>query len=441
MAGGMTTVQPTIEVFWNVVEGDGVFRLDDATDGVLAPDASAAPLAGFQAVDITDRCYSMRTRRGRARELDEIEAGSLTVGVRNYDAAFLDDTFLDSILTDDDGDPLTDDNGDPLTTMDRPFPAPGSFDPGRRVRVSVASTVIFDGTIDDWDYDYRASGEVDAGFVAFDALGDLAAQGFPADKTWSAGLPGARFTDALNEIGWPLASRDIGTGSSSLQGDDVAARSNVLTYLRTVAQSDLGRLFAAGATGFVTFRDRDSVYSAGVSAVFSDQGSDIPFQALSIEHGSELLYTRVSVTREGGDVQTVSNAAAILAENGKVRDLNITWLLLDSDDEALAMANYLLSLYSTNSGRIASIGVSLDSLTSGQRTTLAELELGDVVTVTWQATGAPSAVTTANVVEAIEHVSTFATTHDVMLGLSPLDASLILDDAALGVLGSGLLAF
>jgi hypothetical protein len=84
----------------------------------------------------------------------------------------------------------------------------------------------------------------------------------------AAQKPGARISAVLNrsDVQWPYA-RAIDTGISTLQGDTVSFGTNVLNYLNTVAQSDLGMIYCS-RDGVFTFRDRYAALNATASVDF-----------------------------------------------------------------------------------------------------------------------------------------------------------------------------
>lgn len=409
-------VNPTIEVFFDLSASgvDDFLTLDDAVKGQL--DDVLYPLAGDLATDVSDACYSLSIGRGRNRETDEIDAGTCTVGLRNYDARWLASTFH----------------------SDGPYL--DQVDIGKRVRISTAGAVVFDGTIDEWNYQYNVDGSVDAQFTAVDALGSLARQSFTEWTTSGSQTAGPRLEAALSrgEVNFP-ANRDIDTGSSTLQSDLVTWGSNVLNYLQLVARSEIGRLFAS-RTGVLTFRDRLSLVNPTIAAEFSDAGDGIPFSAIAPATTSEVLFNRVGVDREGGVLQTANNLAS--QRKYKIRTLDLPGLLLSSDEQSADMAEFLSGIYSTPQRRIASITILLNALTQVQRAQVARLDLADVVSVRWEPVGADP-ITQVSVVEGVSHDTSVGDVYAVTLNLSPVAQTEIftLDDAVLGVLDSGVLAF
>ena len=434
----MTVVVPTVEVFFDLSEtGGAFFTLDDPVRGVL--DNVDYPLGGDVATDITPFVYDIAVNRGRSRELDEIEAGTCAIKLRNYDGRFLPDDLNDHYLTDEFGELLTDEFGDPLL-INVPYGV-DNIRPGKRVRVSVGGSAIFDGVIDAWDYSFSADKRVDASLTATDALSSLARKSLDEWTTTASQTAGERLVDLLNrpEVQYP-ANRDIDAGISTLTGDTVAWNTNALQYAQLVAKSELGRLFAA-ANGVLTFRDRHSLVNASASVVFADDGSGISFNGVDVDTSSVLLANRVSVEPVGGTIQTAENSSSI----GRfgVRQLSLSGILLDSDAQAADMAGFLSNIYGEPQTRIASLDIYLDGLSAVERAQVLALDLASVVSVAWTPTGASSQTVQLSVVEGVRHQTGVASLHVVSLSLSPIAQSevFVLDSDVLGVLDSGVLAY
>lgn len=435
----MTLIAPKVEVFFDLsAVGGTYFTLDDATKGKL--DDTTYVLGGATPVDISSYVYGYTIDRGRDRELDQINAGVATVRLRNYDGEFVPDGFADVYMRDDSGDILYDDLGSPLT-ITRLFGI-GNVTVGKRCRISLEDIVIFDGNIDDWNFTYSPSGFVDAEFTVVDALANLAAMDFDAWTATASQTAGTRLTSILNrpEVAYS-SNRDLDTGVSTLQGDSVTWGSNVLNYAQLAVSSDLGRLFAS-RQGVLTFKDRHSLVNPTVKAAFTDDATGIPYSAIKPAFGSELLYNRVGVDREGGTLQTVENAASIAKY--RIRALSIGGLLLDSDAQSLVMAQWLSGIYAEPQARIGGLSIIVDDLTSTQRSAVLALDMADVVSVLWTPTG-HTAVSSATsyVVEGVHHERPYDAPHVVDLSLSPVSQAeaFVLDDTTLGVLDSGVLAF
>lgn len=437
----VATAAPCVEVFFDLsATGGDFFTLDDATKGEL--DAASYPLSGDVATDITASVYGFSTDRGRQRELDEFAAGVATVRLRNYSGDFTPIGLSDPYLRDPATGEILTIGGDPVT-LPHPYGA-DNITVGKRVRISTQGVVVFDGTIEDWDYSYDVDGTVDAQFSAADQLADLAAIEFDAWTATSGQTAGPRLTAALDrgEVNYS-ANRDFDDGVSTLQGDAVSWGSNVLNYCQLVAKSDMGRLFAS-RDGVLTFRDRHSLIAADVKAAFADDGSGnvSGFHRVAPAFGSELLFNRVGVDREGGTLQTADNATS--QAKYRVRSLSLSGLLLDSDEQAANMAEYMVNRYAEPEPRIESLEVNLAGLPADEQARVVALDIGDVVSIQWTPTGAVAWSSAPRyIVEGVSTSHPLGGPMTVSLTLSPLvgAAAFVLDDSGLGVLDTGALTF
>lgn len=393
------------------------------------------------ATDITAYTHSVSFRRGRAQELDEITAGVCTIGLRNHTGTF---TPYDVVS---EGTAIQDETGDPLLTEDGEFILDESSSvfatnirPGKRVRVKVGATVVFDGVIDDWNYAYTPEGRADAWIEAVDALAELAAANFSAFTATGEQRAGERLDEILarNEAGY-FGVTTFDRGVDRLQANAVAEGRNVLTEVQLISRSDRGVFFAT-RTGGLRYVDRRSAAIATSSIDFADDGTGTPFHGITPDFGREFLYTRVAVTRLGGTVQIVDESSG--SDYG-VRTLTLDGLLLISDSHAEDLAQFMVDTYSEPRTRIRGLLVNMDDLSSGQRTAVAELELADMVTVTWTPEGTSAETTQELVVEGIRHSKSVESAYMVELQLSQRVQSGVftLDSATLGVLDEDVLAY
>jgi hypothetical protein len=474
----MTAVAERILAYFDLgAESGDFFTLDDAVLGELD---GVGVLAGEIATNITSRSYAYSVTRGRSFELDEIQTGRAAVELRNYDAMFFPRIpFVtvpgDEELTSDDDEILGDDSGgtggglffgdDPLTfgedtlifglsgegdplTVESDDVGFGSADdnirPGKRITIETEGVVIYDGSVEDWEFAHQATGEVDCRVSAFDALGRLAHAEFDEWTTTDGETTGERIESVLlrGEVDFPLAQTNLDAGTSTLQDDLVSWGSNVHNYLQLVARSELGRLFA-DRENVLQFRGRSALANPTVKVEFSDTAADgsIGFRSLVGDVSAALLYTDVSVDREGGTAQTVFDADA--REEFGIRRLSISGLLVDSDEQCEDIATYLLGVYKSPAFRIRSLVCRLDKLSSADRVKVCQLDIGDVVSLTWTPRGAATGVQQLLVVEGVNHSAAADGPHDVTLTLSLLSGAFgfILDDTDLGVLDSGVLSF
>lgn len=403
-----------IAYFDLTAQGGDYLTLDSTADkGKL--DNAAAILAGDVATEITDDVTRINIRRGRESQLfADMPAGRWQVQLNN-EARDYDPIYASS-------------------------PYVGNIVPGKRVQVIAAGVTICDGSVEDWNYDYEPGGRSVAIMDCADALAQLAAAEFDAWTTTAGQTAGPRITAVLNrsEVGYTL-NRSIGTGVSTLQADNVSWGSNVLAYLNLVTASDLGWLYAS-RNGVLTFRDRHANLNATPALCFRDDGADLPYTSITISYGAEKLFNRVGIDREGGTVQTANDTTS--QATYRVRSLTQTGLLLDSDAQSLAMANYLLGSYSEPELRISSLTVQLAVLTEPEQRQVLELDLTSLVCVTFTPNGTGDPIERNCIVEGISHDITPGS-HVVTLSLGDVDrrSTMRLDDTVFGRLDYNVLAF
>jgi hypothetical protein len=208
----------------------------------------------------------------------------------------------------------------------------------------------------------------------------------------------------LPEIAYTGAT-DIDTGTATLGNYELATNTNALTYAQAIATAEQGFFFVA-RDGTLTFTDRTSAAFATSAGTFTDNdGTGIKYQNLSILYGQEFLYNKIVATRQNGTSQ-IANDAGSQTEFG-ISTLSLGDLLLADDAAAQTLANDLLDLYAEPGYRFDNMTFLVSSLTSGNRTVVNQLELGDTVTVerNYQ-TGTPATVTKYQTVERLTHLIT-----------------------------------
>jgi hypothetical protein len=411
----MTLATPTIRVYFgsDAVPGDE-FVLDDPVKGVL--DSVTYLLGGDTGTLIDGDAYDIQIRRGRSRELDEFEAGTCTVVLHNHDRTY-DDTNAASALF-------------------------GNVIPGKRVSVSIWNQVVFEGTVEDWDNDWSVDEDASATMFAVDGLGQLALREFDEWTTTASQTAGTRIDAALNrpEVDYSI-SRDLDTGVSSLQADNVTWGSNVLNYLQLVAKSDAGRLFVT-RDGTLRYQDRQALINPVSEADFADDSTGVHFHGITTTVGADLFFNRVGVDREGGTLQTSEDVTS--QHDAGIRALSMSGLLMDTDDQASDMADWMLGLYKTPSTRVSSIMVKINALSASDRGYITQLDIGDVVTVSWTPQHIGASLDQVLVVEGIEHQLNSTGLHVMWLhtSLASQVGVFILDDSTYGRLDTGgVLAF
>ena len=398
-----------VEVGFDLTGTGGPFlTLDDPIAGQL--DNADWVLGGTLFYDISSRVRSIELTRGKSRDLDTFSSGEAVVQLNNYDRAF-DPTFEAS-------------------------PFYGNIVPKREVRISSNGIIQYKGVIDDWNLQYAVSGESTATFVASDGFV------FFNNQTLGAGTAvvqtsGERINAVLDDpfVNWPVSLRAIDTGVTTLGADVIADNTNVLTYLKLVEQTELGRFFI-GKDGKAVFLDRTVAPSSSVAVSLTDDGTGIPYRDMQIVYGSEQLANEVVVS----SVITTSTTTAI-DEDSQVAygifNLTLNDLLMNTDQQLEDLAVFLAFKYSQPEYRFDSMQVELADLSPTNQDKILNLELGDVVKVVFTPSGLPPAIVKyAEIIAINQEVD--VETHLVTLGLATLDTGfLVLDDIVFGRLDEG----
>ena len=388
------------------------FTLDDVEAGVL--DNTTFVLDGnLVGEDITEYCQELSSTRGRQDQFSQFNAGQCSMKLVNNDRRF-----------------------DPINTASPYYDATAGRSgvvPRRLITVKSGVNFLFVGRITDIDVQYNQ----DLSTVEITSADDfvlLANTVVEADVTPALELSGTRVSYLLDlpEIDYP-ATRNISAGQTTLGAYQINANTNALTYLQSIATSEQGACFIA-ANGDLTFTDRLEASFAPTVAVFSDAGTDIPYTALQVIYGQEFLYNRIQATVEGGTVQVADNASS--QTDFGISTFALPNLLLQSDADALTLANYLVALYAEPQYRFDDLGLITSAMSAGNRNTINSLELQDVVEITRTfVTGTPASVTELYKVERLNHTIT-AGEHRVSIGLFNTEVlfELVLDDLVFGTL-------
>ena len=379
--------------------------------------------------EISAEAYAVTASRGRSLETESFDAGGCTVTVRNYEANFnpyfLTDT---SSLLLESGDFLLLENGDKLLLEFGNGAGAGTYGEiltGRTLTVKDGTTTVFTGFVEDYDFTWTPKGFAEATLTCRDALATLGATSLLEWTTTEGQLTGARVSAVLDrdEVAFLSGAsyRDIATGTQPLQADLVTYGSNALNYLQKVNETESGRLFV-DRTGKLVFQDRYESFGVSSSADFDDAGSNLPFHGIDVRYGTELLHFKVSVDREGGVAQTATNVGQLAAyPKLGARPLPLGGMLYQSDDHSLGLANFLLGRYSQIAAVVSGLTINLHALGASNRNTVAALDIGDVVTLTWTPPGTSGSVFQTLVIESVSYSTNFDGDTSVSFQLS--DAS------------------
>jgi hypothetical protein len=400
------------------------FTLDDPTRGVL--DNTQYVLDGEgEFASVMDGCIGISVKRGRRDIGDQFSAGTMSFT--------LNDTLANGVFN-----PF--DQNSPY--WDTAEAKPG-LAPMRQVRLirydnSNVAHDLFNGYVVNYDYNF-ALGGIDTVTVYCADQFYLLAQTYLDEFNPSAQLSGARITTVLNlpEVDFPLADRDIATGTVQLGHDSaytVSAGTNVLQYLSQInSTAEFGRLFMS-ADGKLTFQNRvGNTISASV-ADFHDDGTNIPYNGVGISFEADAVVNRAVVTGLDGKTATAEDLASIATYF--IQTTSITNSLLHEQTSIDTAAAYLLN--GEPEARYTSVETDFLMLTNAQRDTVASIEIGQTITVekTFQSGSGTSQLAQELSVEGIEHTITVGAGHSILLSTSPTTIvfELILDNALYGTL-------
>jgi hypothetical protein len=359
--------------------------------------------------DVTDKALSLSISRGKSRDLARISAGQLQASFRNEDRLF-----------------------DPTT----PGPFRDLVIPRKPIRIQSHAVEVFNGFIDDWNFNYEIGGGATASLDASDGFSLLARQG-NALGTAIEESSGARVNRILDQttVNWPAEKRDIADGQTTLEPD--VLEGNALEYLLKVSDSESSLLFIT-KEGDLRFLER-LVQPTTDAVTFSDSGVGLRYQGIAISYGTEELTNRAVITSTAGT--GISEDATSQTTYG-ITEQNLD-TLLSTTTQLSSLADYLVFRYKEPEFRIESVTVNLRSLPNDQIDEVLTLELGDQADVIFQPTGTGTTIAIRNRVIGISHDVSISE-HFVTFNFESLPFTFfILDDDTFGRLDNtdGVLGF
>ncbi len=253
---------------------------------------------------------------------------------------------------------------------------------------------------------------------------------------YAAELSGTRVTNILNSLGWPTTPRALDTGQSTLQATGALVNENAMNLLFTVQDSELG-IFFISPSGDATFQDRHARLKAPYltsQGTFGDVPStDLGYTEVLLSFEDLRIYNDVRVTRTGGTEQVATSTTS--KDSYGTRTLEKPSLLMPTDAEALAQAQYLLSRFENPVLRAKQITLRPDE--NGTNVYPKALGLDISGRITLRLTQA--SINKPYHIEGIRHAwSAVAPWFETkwMLTDAQVDSYWILGDAVYGVLGS-----
>lgn len=382
-----------VEIGFDLTATGGPFlTLDDPVAGKL--DDPEWVLAGTIFYDITNDVRAISIRRGKSNYIDNISAGEVVVELNNrlrsYDPTYAAGPYYGQII------------------------------PKRAVRVSSNDIIEFSGLVDDWNLLYEPNGEAIATFVASDGFVYLNNQTLNAG-TATVQQSGARVNAILDDptVLWPTELRDIDTGVHQLGADVISDNTNALSYLQLVETSEGGRLFIS-KNGYVTFRDQSVTVGTGTIVELSDNGTGIPYQNMVVVYGSEQLYNEVVLESAITNTQVLATDSDSISQYG-IFNLTQTGLLTNSDTQLAEYASTLVKRFSEPEYRFDSVQVRLNDLSLANQNAVLDLEIGNVVKITFTPSSIPPAIEKYAEIIRINHEVDITGEHLVTFGFATVD--------------------
>ena len=400
------------------------FTLDSATRGLL--NGTEYVLNGTtEFAEVLDGINSLTCRRGRRDMGDQFGAGSLSFTMLDTTGVF---------------NPLNQDSPFFDTANDQPGLAPM-----RRVRLSRfdaddVQEYLFVGRVVNFDYNFQLGGlDTVTVFCADDFY--LLSQTDLASFNVSEELSSTRLSAVLDrpEISFPVAERDITTGTQTLGGSapfTVSNGTNALAYCNQINVAEQGRLFMA-RDGYITFQPRIGNTLSAPVADFHDDGTNFRYNGVGISFEANEVVNRASVSILGGSPEVAEDLASQALYF--IQTESITNSLLHSDGAALALAEYLL--VPTPTARYTSVQTEFLMSTEAQRDLLATVDIGTTITIEKTFTTSGNSTTELAqelAIEGIEHRIDVNRGHSVTYWTSPTIVvyQFIVSDAIYGILNA-----
>jgi hypothetical protein len=281
--------------------------------------------------DVTPWLQSCTWQRGATRVEGPViryEAGTATIVLNNADGRF-----------------------HPLN-LTGPYAAAGRTQVRPMLPVRIRGTYngqwrdLWRGFADSWDITHPSPTFSQATVACTDAQKvfgskNRAALGAPVGE---GELSGARVNRIADSAGWPVRDRLIDVGKSALQGTTLEG--DPWTELLLVQDTELGEIYI-DPTGKLVFKDRHAILTEPLSttsqAIFgrSGQSGELPYVSLQPAYDDEDIRNVIRIARAGGAQQEARDADSIAAYLEKTYER--TDLLMQTDDEALSYAKFLLS--------------------------------------------------------------------------------------------------
>ncbi|CAB4173702.1 hypothetical protein UFOVP1255_10 [uncultured Caudovirales phage] len=395
------------------------FTIGDPQHGILGTNVLAN--SASDVVDISDQVTKVSTRGAYNLIQDQFVSNTCSVTV-------------------------IDPNGD-WNPQNTASPYYGKLVPLRKLRISATylgqSYFIFSGYTDSYNYTYPKDQEY--GYVQINCsdafrLFNLANISTVASATAGQDT-GTRIGKILDQIQWPSSMRSITTGGSetTCQADPGTNRT-ALQALKMVEYTEQGA-FYIGSTGNAVFKSRAQInsYSGQNPTVFSNGGTDIPYNNIVFAFDDKLIINQTNAQNIGGTMQSASNATSI--STYFPHSFTQQNLLAQTNADALNIALLYTATRAFTTLRIDAMTLDLSDPAMVSAGIIAALSLDyfNTVQITnygqTTSTGGTSTITKTLQVMGASHEITPNTWKATFSVSEPLNASFIIGSSIYGVIG------
>lgn len=386
-------------------------------------------------VDVSAYVESFSINRGRNRELDQMQAGTLQMVLSNLDRRF-DPTYT--------GSPYGNANIRPVKRI--------------RVRAAYSGSIysLFSGFIESWGMEWHGFADSVAPITASDAFkplnlaklnttfpvqtSDLRINAVLDAVSWTVGSPQWILGDAIlgllgsTTVLGPTGDRSVAPGQSVIAASALADTS-ALQHMQDVAASEFGLLFI-DHDGVLTFVNRNAVATAQrMWATFGEQ--EYPYVDITLAYDDTDIWNQVRVTASGGVVQIAEDAASKAAYFTRTLTLST---LQNSDAQALSLATLLLSRHKDPSLQITAMTLDGDANPNAIYPHMLGRDLGSQVTVVRRPPYGGSPITQLSSIQgiAVNYSAADGGEWGAQWRLAPVDITSywILGDPVQGILGT-----
>lgn len=435
--------------------GTGVLTIDPPTlvgaGGILAPPivippqiGIAPPLAVVEVafasnptglpvwVDISAYVEAFSITRGRQRELDRVQAGTLSLRLNNMTRRF-----------------------DPTNAAGPYF---GNILPMRRIRVRATynntAFPLYSGYVESWGQEWHGWQDAVVTVTASDAF--MVLNLAQVNTSFPIQTSDGRVNSVLNAIGWtiggpawlldtsaldvttvlgPTGDRVVNPGQSTIQAS-VLANTSALAHLQDVADSEFGLLFT-DREGAVTFLGR---LASAIGSSASNAGTfgelEMPYVDILLSYDDTDVWNDVRITPNGGSEQVAADGTS--QAQYFVRTLART-SLHNTGSDALGLAQMLLTRHKQPALQVSSMTLDGEVAPTAVYPQMLGRDIGDLVTVRRRPPAGGSMIEQVSIIQGIGVGYTAeGGIWSTMWRLSPADTATywVLEDPMFGVLDS-----